>query len=103
MINLKEETLNDIDCIFLSYRDNSDDRNFLMLKLAEELNELSAELIQKALHPKHEEDNRSIEDEMGDVYFRFALCIKLYNMESIIARVNKKVKKAIDGRFDSKK
>jgi NTP pyrophosphatase (non-canonical NTP hydrolase) len=89
---LTEDLLTKTETIFLHSKDNQSLRDMLMLKLAEECSELSAELIQKFLHPTHETDEK-IENEIGDVLTRLLLVVDLYNHENILNRVNFKMSK----------
>lgn len=81
-----------------SYLNNQSDRDFLLLKLAEECSELSAELVQKVLHPTHT-DNTAIEQELGDVLNRLILILPLINSDEVAKRIQFKLSKSYDERF----
>lgn len=89
LFQFDEEVETIIDSIFERHRDNQGLRDFVLLKAAEELNELSAELIQKVLHPTHEKD-QPIVDEIGDVLIRLSVLVKFYDLELINERIKYK-------------
>ncbi len=94
MIKFNDKIQSDIDSLYERYKNNQGTRDFVLLKAAEELNELSAELIQKVLHPTHETDDKII-DELGDVFIRLGILTKFYNMDQINNRIDLKMKKII--------
>lgn len=80
--NMSDEELQSNVCIIAeSLEDNQAHRDSAMLKLAEECSELSAELIQKVLHPLHEDGNTAITNEAGDMYARFLIFLELLSDE----------------------
>jgi NTP pyrophosphatase (non-canonical NTP hydrolase) len=93
-----QETLAKIESLQQSYTNNQADRDFLMLKAAEECSELSAELIQKVLHPTHS-GMEDIEDEFADVLARLLLLSTLLDNNRITERVKFKINKSYDKRF----
>ena len=94
MIKFNDKIQSDIDSLYERYKNNQGTRDFVLLKAAEELNELSAELIQKVLHPTHETDDK-IHDELGDVFIRLGILTKFYNMDQINNRIDLKMKKIV--------
>lgn len=71
---------------------NSQQYNFL--KCAEELQELSLELIKTATKPNMDEDrHQAIVDEIGDVEIRFKVLKKYFKKEDIQERIDYKVNK----------
>ena len=92
LFHFDEEVETIIDSIFERHRDNQGLRDFVLLKAAEELNELSAELIQKVLHPTHEGDEQ-ITNELGDVFLRLSILIKFYDIKLIEERIKQKLNK----------
>jgi len=94
MIKFNDKIQSDIDSLYERYKNNQGTRDFILLKAAEELNELSAELIQKVLHPTHETDDK-ITDELGDVFIRLGILTKFYNMDQVNNRIDLKMKKII--------
>lgn len=94
MIKLEDDDLTNIQVIFERYKNNQGDRDFLILKTAEECGELSAELIQKVLHPTHQGDEQ-IQDEIGDLIFRLHILLNLYDKEYIYNRIKLKIDKTL--------
>ena len=90
MIKLEDKDLSDIQTIFERYKNNQADRDFIILKTAEECGELSAELIQKVLHPTHQGDEQ-IQDEIGDLIFRLHVLLNLYDKKYIYNRIKLKI------------
>lgn len=76
-----------IDIIF---RNNGQVYN--MHKASEELQELALVLNQKLLKPKKVDDQEII-DEIGDVLIRMEILKKIYPMDKILARIDKKLSK----------
>lgn len=66
-----------------------------MHKASEELQELALVLNQKLLKPKKVDDQEII-DEIGDVLIRMEILKKIYPMEKILARIDKKLSKFRD-------
>jgi NTP pyrophosphatase (non-canonical NTP hydrolase) len=98
MIKLDDKLSTDIYSIFELHKNNSEMRNFILLKAVEEMNELSAELTQKVLHPLKEDDSL-IEDEFGDVLLRLSILINFYNKENIMKRFKTKLNKTLQIHF----
>ncbi len=94
MIKFSDKIQSDIDSLYERFKDNQGTRDFVLLKAAEELNELSAELIQKVLHPTHE-TNEKIQNELGDVFIRLGILTKFYNIDEINNRIDLKMNKIV--------
>lgn len=72
------------------YMINENDRNYNVLKIAEECQELSLILIQSLSKGVEEE---KIIEEIGDVKFRLKVLESYYDPDKIKQRINKKLEK----------
>ena len=93
-----EELVSTAKVIADKYLNNQADRDLCNLKLAEECSELSAQLIQKTLHPFHTPDNSEIIDEMGDVYVRMLISVNMLSKDDqfkLQERIDHKMGKAL--------
>jgi len=84
---------------YLESKNSSTD--FSVLKLAEELTELSSVLIKYSNKPtKREALEKNIAEEMGDVYVRLIMASKYFgNDKDVAQRIEKKIHKLCTGRI----